>query len=53
MGQAEEMYAFLMQLEKDRSRPEHADLIEREFYGVTGLEKGNEKKSEMKRLSLI
>lgn len=33
MGQAEAMFSFLMQLEKDRSRPGHADLIEREFYG--------------------
>lgn len=30
-----------MELEKDRSRLEHADLIKREFYG--GLEKGNGK----------
>lgn len=43
MGQTEEMFTFLMQLEKDRSRPEHADLREREFYGVSKLEKGNGK----------
>lgn len=42
-----------MQLEKDRSRPEHAELIEREFYGVSGLKKGNEKKLRVKRLSLM
>lgn len=32
-----------MQLEEDRSRPERADLIEGEFQGISGLEKGNGK----------
>lgn len=51
MGQAEKVYTFLIKVEK-RSWPEHADSIERDFYGVSGLKKVNGE-SKVKSLSLI